>query len=369
MDYPHPWIALDASGHPDVSHAYAVGVGAWDKLVIQYGYSQFPAATDEHAALDSILAKAQASGLYFITDADSRPQGSAHPYSHLWDNGPDPAAELDRILKVRSVALAQFGEDAIPMGAPMSEIEDTLVPLYLLHRYQTEAAAKEVGGLNYRYALRGDGQIVTEIVSPDNQRKALAALAKTLSPETLTLPESLLKVLPPRAPDYPRTRESFTSQTGLTFDPEGATEAAAEITLGLLFNPERASRLVEYHARDAGNLGLQDVIEATVAATWKAPQVTGLPGLTQRVTETAVLEHLLALAANNSASSGARAVALAEITSLHNYITSQVYISEEQKALQTQSLARIDQFLKEPSKFTPAPPAPVPPGQPIGDFD
>jgi len=24
-------------------------------------------------------------------------------------------------------------------------------------------------------------------------------------------------------------------------------------------------------------------------------------------------------------------------------------------------------FLKEPDKFTPAPPAPVPPGQPIGD--
>ncbi len=144
-------------------------------------------STDEHAALDGIVSKAQASGLYFITDQDSRPQGGAHPYSHLWDNGPDPAAELERILTVRAAALSQFGEDAIPMGLPMAEIEDTLVPLYLLHRYQTEAAAKEVGGLNYRYALRGDGQMMTEIVSPANQKKALDALMKTLSPTTLTL--------------------------------------------------------------------------------------------------------------------------------------------------------------------------------------
>jgi hypothetical protein len=254
MDYPHPWITLDASGHPDLSHAYATGIGAWDKVAIQYGYSQFAPGDHEHAALDAILSKAQASGLYFITDQDSRPQGGAHPYSHLWDNGPDPAAELDRILTIRAAALSQFGENAIPMGLPMAEIEDTLVPLYLLHRYQTEAAAKEVGGLNYRYALRGDGQMVTEIVSPANQKHALNALLKTISPSTLTPPESLLKILPPRPPAYPRTPESFTAHTGLTFDPESAAEAAAEVTVSLLFNPQRASRLVEYHAHDTQNL-------------------------------------------------------------------------------------------------------------------
>ena len=185
MDYPHPWITLDAAGHPDLSHAYATGIGTWDKVAIQYGYSQFAPGTDEPAALDAILSKAQAGGLYFITDEDSRPPGGAHPYSHLWDNGPDPAVELDRMLRVRAAALSQFGEDAIPMGRPMAEIEDTLVPLYLLHRYQTEAAAKEVGGLNYRYALRGDSQMVAEIVSPANQKEALNALLKTVSPRNV----------------------------------------------------------------------------------------------------------------------------------------------------------------------------------------
>ena len=69
MDYPHPWITLDASGHPDLSHAYATGIGAWDKVAIEYGYSQFAPGADQHAALDAILSKAQANGLYFITDA------------------------------------------------------------------------------------------------------------------------------------------------------------------------------------------------------------------------------------------------------------------------------------------------------------
>ena len=367
MDYPHPWITLDAGGHPDLSRAYATGVGTWDKVAIQYGYSQFPSGANEHAALDEMLSKAQANGLYFITDQDSRPQGGAHPYSHLWDNGPDPAVELDRILTVRAAALSQFGENAIPMGLPMAEIEDTLVPLYLLHRYQTEAAAKEVGGLNYRYALRGDGQMVTEIVSPANQKEALDALLKTISLSTLTLPESLLKILPPRPPAYPRTQESFTAHTGVTFDPESAAEAATEITVGLLFNPQRASRLVEYHARDAQYPGLEDVIEATVGATWKAPRATGLQANTLAVTETAVTEHLLALAASNDASKEAKAIARAEAISLRDWIASASAASPEDKALNAATMARIDQFLKDPEKFTPAPMPTVPPGQPIGD--
>jgi len=367
MDYPHPWITLDAGGHPNPSHAYATEVGAWDKVAIQYGYSQFPSGTDEHSALDGILSKAQSNGLYFITDQDSRPPGGAHPYSHLWDNGPDPAAELDRILNVRSAALAQFGENAIPMGMPMAEIEDTLVPLYLLHRYQTEAAGKEVGGLNYRYALRGDGQMVTEIVSPANQKKALEALLKTLAPTTLTLPESLLRILPPRPPAYPRTQESFAGHTGVTFDPGGAAEAAAEITLNLLFDPQRASRLVEYRARDAQNPSLQEVIEAIVDATWKGPRATGLQATTQGVTETAVSEHLLALAANSAASGEARAIARAEAVSLRAWIAGASAATLEEKALYAATLARIDLFLKEPDKFAPAAPPAVPPGQPIGD--
>jgi Met-zincin/Domain of unknown function (DUF5117) len=370
MDYPHPWITLDASGKPDLSHAYATGIGAWDKVSIQYGYSQFSAGTDERSALDNILNTAQASGLYFITDQDSRPLGSAHPHAHLWDNGPDPAAELNRILKVRAAALARFGQDAIQPDRPLSELEDTLVPLYLLHRYQTEAAAKEIGGLDYRYALRGDGELVTKIVDPANQQKALDAVLKTLAPETLTLPESLLRILPPRAFGYPRTRESFEGHTGLTFDPDGAAESAAGLTLTLLFDPERASRLVEYHARNAANPSLNQVIEAVFQATWKALPATGLAAETQRITEAATVEHLLALAANSSASPEARAQARAEALSLRSWLSAKVTKapeSPEEKAVRTAAIARIEAFEKNPEKFVPATDVAAPPGQPIGD--
>jgi hypothetical protein len=369
MDYPHPWITLDSKGQPDLSHAYSVGIGAWDKVAIQYGYSQLPSGSDAHAALDSILRKAQDDGLYFISDADSRPLGSAHPHSHLWDNGPDPAAELDRILKIRSAALAQFGESAVKLGTPLAQLEDTLVPLYLLHRYQTEAAAKELGGLDYRYALRGDGQVPAKIVDPADQQKALNALLKTISPNTLTLPESLLKIMPPRPPGFPRTDESFEAHTGLTFDPGGAAEAATEITLGLLFNPERASRLVEYHLRNPQSPSLEQVIEAVIHATWKAPRATGLQSSIQAITETAVTEHLLQLAADKNTSAEAQAAARAEAVALRKFLST-ASSGTADEALRAAMVARIDLFLKEPDKFTPAPAPTVPPGQPIGeDYD
>jgi Met-zincin/Domain of unknown function (DUF5117) len=366
MDYPHPWITLDSSGRPDLSHAYASAIGTWDKVAIQYGYTEFAADSDERAALNSILSKAQAEGLYFITDADSRPPGSAHPYSHLWDNGPDPAAELDRILAVRNAALMQFGDNAIKNGIPFAELEDKLVPLYLLHRYQTEAAAKELGGLNYRYALRGDGQMVTEIVDPANQEKALTTLLRTISPDSLALPESLLRILPPRPPGYDRTGESFDAHTGVTFDPASAAEAATEITLSLLFDPQRASRLVEYNQRDPHNPSLEHVIEAAVEATFRASRAPGLQSAMQTVTEAAVTEHLLALAGSKEASSEACAIARAEAAALKEYLSAGVTNSRDQ-AVRAAAIARIDLFLKDPNKFAPAPRPPVPPGQPIGE--
>ena len=45
MDYPQPYITLDANGEVDVSHAYAAGIGDWDKVAIDYGYREFGAHT------------------------------------------------------------------------------------------------------------------------------------------------------------------------------------------------------------------------------------------------------------------------------------------------------------------------------------
>ena len=120
MDYPHPYIALDQNGVPNLSHAYPVGIGIWDKVAIDYGYRQFPAAVNEHEALNKILADSEKTGLLFITDEDARPFGSAHPRAHLWDSGTDAADELNRMLDIRRKALARFGPNAIRPGTPMA---------------------------------------------------------------------------------------------------------------------------------------------------------------------------------------------------------------------------------------------------------
>jgi hypothetical protein len=271
------------------------------------------------------------------------------------------------MLSVRSVALRHFGVDAIPAGAPMSQLADVLVPLYLMHRYQTEAAAKEIGGLDYRYALRGDGQEVTAIVAAADQRKAITAVLRTLRPETLTLPEPLLKLLPPVPPGYPRTRESLPAFTGLAFDPVAAAESAAGLTLALLFDPQRASRLVEYHARDAGEPGLDEVLTDVLKATWQAPRASGLAAEVQSAVESATLESLLGLAASNDTSPQARATARQEAMGLKAQLTAATALPRERQAHRAAALARIAEFERDPAKFVPAPPVAAPPGMPIGE--
>jgi len=364
MDYPHPWVTLDKDGVPDLSSAYAADIGLWDKVAINYGYRQFPDGSTERAELDAILSDAAKSGLIYITDEDARPAGGAHPQAHLWDNGASAADELTRILKIRAAALARFGENAIPKGAPLAQLEDTLAPLYLMHRYQCEAAIKVIGGLDYRYQVRGDGQANAAIVSPEEQRKALRAVLKTLSAETLTLPEGLLNLLPPRPPGFDRTRESLPSQTGLTFDPIAAAESAADLTLATLFNPERTARLVEYHAR-AHTLSLDEVIDAALQASKPAQLASAAahPDMSAEI-QSAVyartVEALLTLAANPADSIEVRAITYAKLNEVKRR-------SDSNSPLDAYLVHRIQQFQTDPAKFVVAKPIEAPPGMPIGE--
>ena len=218
MDYPAPRAKLDANGVPDLSDAYAKGIGEWDKVAIAYGYQDFAAGTDEAAALDRTLSDAFNRGLMYLTDQDARPPSSSSSVAHLWDNGTNAIDELSNVMKVRAAALRRFGENNIREGAPVATIEDVLVPIYMYHRYQVEAAAKVVGGQDYTFSLKGKGDRNPQIVSPGEQRRALAAVLDTLKPEALALPESLLRLIPPRPPGYQRTREDFRIRTQPVFD-------------------------------------------------------------------------------------------------------------------------------------------------------
>ena len=329
-------------------------------------------AHQDHAiALANILADADKAGQVFITDEDARPAGSAHPAAHLWDNGSDPAAELDRVLAVRAAALRNFSQAAIKPGTPMSQLEQTLVPIYLYHRYQMVAAAKLIGGLDYRYNLRGDGQPGPVIVDPAQQKKALAAVLKTLAPETLTLPESLLTLLPPAPPGSPRTIESFPSHTGLTFDPIAAAESAADLTLGTLLDPARASRLIEYHMRVPASPALRTMLEALSATVAERPEAGhSMSSEVERAVEFRALEAMLALAVNPAASTQARAITRSHIRDVMKAWTSASPLTDTAEAIHRAALIdRINEFERDPAKFVPSKPVEAPPGMPIGDQD
>jgi len=365
MDYPHPQAKLTSQGTIDLSQAYGTGIGEWDKLAVAYGYQHFPKGIDEKQALEEILLKGTLNGMTFISDRDARAAGGAHPQAHLWDNGSNAADELLQVLKVREKALQNFSEQNIKPGAPMSTLEDVLVPIYNYHRYQTEAAAKLVGGLDYSYALRGDQQVVTQTLDKRRQQKALAAVLQTLSPKVLTLPEHILALIPPRAPGLRPSRELFARRTGLTFDALAPAEAAADFTVALLLHPERASRLVELTAR-GHDFGLQEVIEQLIDHTWKSARKKGLAGQVQLQTEQVVLTHLLALAHNPQASYQARAQAVAALKELRAYIESRRR-GNSQHAYQAHLTFALDRlYAPVPEALKPSNRLDLPPGSPIG---
>jgi hypothetical protein len=253
----------------------------------------------------------------------------------------------------------------------MAMLEEVLVPMYFFHRYQTEATAKLIGGLNYRYALRGDGQLVTEIVSPQNQIKALEAIMKTLDPHVLSLPENIIKIIPPRPLGYSRHREVVKVRTDLTFDPLAAAESAADMSIGFVLHPARAARLVEYHARDARMPSLESVIDRLIATTYKSAPKTGYEGAVQITVNNVLLNAIVKLAVQKDASSQVKGIASLELGKLKGWLEAKVKVTtdEDWKAHYLFALKQINTFQEDPDDFKAETLLPLPPGAPIGDMD
>ena len=242
MDYPHPKIDL-VDGKISIADAYSENIGDWDKVSVEYAYRDFPNTKNENNELDKIINEAQKNSLYFLSDSDSRPVGSANPFSHLWDNGELPYKELNKLLKVRDLALKNIDLDNLVDGEPYDRIEDILVPIYMLHRYQIEAAAKAIGGVDYLYFVKNNNNDKVKFVDSKLQRKSLESLLSVLKPKNLVLPNNLIDILSPRSFRNPRTRENFVSNTGVAFDYINTSSSLINHTLTFLLNPERINRI------------------------------------------------------------------------------------------------------------------------------
>ncbi len=367
MDYPHPLIILRENGDIDLSEAYDRGIGEWDKLAIRYGYQDFPEQTKNEEALEAILDEIAEKGLLFISDADARPEGGAHPYAHLWDNGVNPVKELERVLEIRQQALGRFGLGNIKTGAPTATLEEVLVPLYLSHRYQTEAVAKLLGGVEYNYSVKKEGVKGVEPVPAPLQEQALQALLQSLEPAVLRVPEHIIKLIPPRPPGYSRTRETFDSHTGVTFDPLAAAESAAGHSLGLLLHPERAARLSMQQALHPAQPGFHTVLQALMEKSWPQTFTTGYDGQLQKLVARLSLQQLLQLAAKNEAGTSTQGHALQAVYSLQKDLQQHLNTAPAQEqALYQWALQQIRRFEQEPETFKANLPLDLPPGSPIG---
>lgn len=367
MDYPPPGVTLGADGAPDVSNAYAVGIGAWDKVAIEYGYQDF-ASPDESPALQKILNDAFTHGQLYLTDQDARPPGSASPTAHLWDMGANALDGLKQVTAVRNAALKRFSADAVPEGAPMATLEDVLVPIYLYHRYQLTAVAKLIGGETYSFDIRGGPQAGPEVVPGGQQRQAIRALLDSLRPGVLALPDATLRLLPPRPPGYPASQENFAARTSPAFDSLAPAEALAEIVTGLLLEPHRVQRMIEDHAGDSSSPGFAELVDDLFAATWKAQPETGYDGALQETVNSVVLDHLMSLAADGSAPPQARAIASLKLHELEGWAaTAFKSTSDENRRAQLFfAQQQIERFEKDPAAIKIPEPAPPPAGDPIG---
>lgn len=358
MDYPHPLVQINNKGEIDLTQAYATGMGDWDKTSLSYIYAEF--TENEGQKLEQILQDSADKGHIFIADRDARAQGGSHPKAHLWDNGKDPVQALNDVLKVRKKALSNFGLNTIKQGEELFKLEQILTPIYMFHRYQTQAVSKLIAGVDYRYASKGESNVENKMVSAEKQKQALNALIKTLHADQLAVPESILDLLlPPPAGSF-RNREHFKSRTGLNFDALGAAEIAARDTLKKLLNPQRANRLIEQHARNKSIPSLDRVLQTLLDATWNKKWNNSYYTEVQNSINVAVLQEIMNLAANESASAQTQA------TSKQRLINFSKSLKRQKSALAKQTVRDIQKFIKEGKVITVSKPLPSPPGSPIG---
>lgn len=360
MDYPAPRVLLK-DGRIDLSDAYDVGIGDWDKFTVDWLYGAPGEAAQ--AKLKASVDKDQR----YVTDADARPLGAAQPWGSLWDDGADPAAELSRMMQVRRVALDQFGLGALKPGEPVANLKRKYVPIYLLHRYQLEAAAKLVGGVDFAYSVVGDGRETSPPVEAGQQRAALSALLATLSPQELDTPETLTAMLSSAQSgdsDRQYAIEIFGTAGGPVFDPLVAAEAAGGMTFDHLLAPTRLARLVDQHRRDPAQLGVGEVLDGLLDTVFQ-PASGRHAEIAHRLQTRLVLD--LANAARDPATPSAAA---SEITARLAALPARLKGGEAgEKAHRQRLIALLGDRDLLASLASPKLKPELPPGMPIGDGD
>ncbi|WP_297336311.1 zinc-dependent metalloprotease [Algoriphagus sp.] len=363
MDYPYPVITQSTDGKLDLSNAYDDKIGDWDKWAIKYGYGYPDAGESEEAFLEKTLEQTYQAGHEFITDSDSRDRSGVHPRSHLWDNGASAPKELTRMLALRANKLKSFGLNSIPEGTPEALMEEVLVPLYMMHRYQVEATSKLLGGLDFTYKIKGDNQPRHEWVSNSDQQEALNALLTAISPDQLEVPSTVLELIPPRPFGYGKNRETFVSRMGPIFDPVAPAESVVDLTLGLMMETGRINRIYLQNLQNSNLMGLDDYLQKLRNQLFDTNLENGLKGEIKLMTESKFVDGLIHLSKDSGASQTVRALARFHLNELKNQ---SIPTAQPLAAHRTYLSEKIQAYLTLPEELTPQSSLKIPDGAPIG---
>lgn len=316
MDYPPPRVRLDANGNIDVSDAYAVGPGAYDVWAIHWGYGIFPPGTEQDS-LNALIREGLSKGYLYLSDGDARPEFGSDPRTHLWDDQNSALAFLKTQMDVRRVAISRFGLRNLRPGEPLARLQERFAPLYFFHQFALNTLARTIGGMEYTNVVVGDGQQATTPIPGARQRAALHEMLGALAPAELAIPDTVLTLLEPNAASVSPRVELFNSETQPAFDELGAARTLAQMVVDDILQPERTARLVMFAHRGANMLTLNETIDSLIAQTWSAPvPASGKLAALQRVSQRAVADRLLQLAADTTAAAQVRAIVELEIRTL-----------------------------------------------------
>ncbi len=356
MDYFAPRFQIRADGTADLSDAYMQETGSYDRLAIEWGYSQGKPGSsvrENQARLDAIVKGALAKGIVWGNTAD--------PRWNSYDDGPDPVNWLKTVLPVRNSLLAQYSPLMLRPGEPNSMFTSRLPLVYLFHRYALGAAINVIGSAEIPLSLAGDGQKPVIIWPAESQKEALQLALGALNPARLNVPAEVWKALAPLE-NRDSDPEQFASSAGYLFSPQDGARAVAEIVVGGLLNPQRMQRLVVISRQESKAPSAESVVSALVSTafsdTAKTPAERDLAGVVQ----TEVADRLMILAANSDATAEVRAAALAGVREVQGAV--------KKNATRGPILEQIDHeiilFLQDPEQNTPkVKPSGAPAGPPV----
>jgi len=376
MDYPAPRIRLASNGEIDLTQAYGTGPGDYDVWIVRWGYGIFPAAT-ERDSLAAIAAEGLRKGYLYLSDGDARPENASDPRTNLWDDAESPNVFLKHQTAVRRLALSRYGLRNIRVGEPVATLQERLVPLYFWHRFAMNSLTKTIGGMTYQNALRGDGQTATNPITGADQRVALSALLAELQPAELAIPDTVLSLLGPRPSGYDGpvnnsnspVGELFRGRTDPAFDEISAARTLSQMIVDGILQRERAGRLVTFAGRGKNMLTLGETIDSLVGATWQKRDAGASVKMAalRRVSQRAVADRLMLLAADVDALPEVRAVAEYQIGRLRPVAIREASSGDMMNRAHWASIAGdFARWIDRRELPKPSPALVAPPGDPFG---